>query len=173
MQQVDAASDAVMLADLVDVLIPSGDGWPSAAIVGVQGQLATRLIAEQGEAALPGLLKALRAAGAPFAGQADKQRDAIVSALERSEPELFAWVRDAVFIAYYESPFVAAAINAKGHPYKLRPHLTGYAVPRFDRTKDVPAQKRGHYVPTDQVRHVDISSLELESRVTTTWGRQR
>lgn len=173
MQAADAAADAAMLADFVEVLIPGGDGWPSAAAVGVQGPLSTRLIGERGEEALPALLQALRTAGAPFAGRPDKEREAIVRSLERDEPALFGWVRDAVFIAYYESPFVAAAINAKGHPYKLRPHLAGYAVPRFDRARDTPTHKRGHYVPTDQVRHVETTGLELESRITTTWGRQR
>jgi hypothetical protein len=171
--ELPSAMGAEMLADLVAVLIPGGNGWPSAAAVGVQGFLATRLMETQGDEALERLIAALQTAGGPFAGRDENDHIGIVAAFERNEPELFDWVRDAVFIAYYESPFVAAAIAAKGHPYKLRPHLSGYRVPRFDPALHAPKMARGHYVPTDQVKKVNTAALDLEVSRTARWGRSR
>lgn len=169
----DPAEAARLLADLVDVLLPGADGWPSGSAVGVQGALATRIILHRGEAGLDALLKAILSAGGPFSGHDEAGCIAIVEALERNEPERFGWARDAAFIAYYESPFVAAAIEARGHAYDLRPHMTGYPMPRFDLARDTPKHGRGHYVPTDAVRAIDISGLNLSSDSTLPWGLKR
>lgn len=164
---------AAELAALAATLVPGGDGWPAADAIGVQGLLATRLSEEQGEEALAALLVALEAAGGPLAPLDEAGRTAVLQRLERSEPDLFGWVRDAVFIAYYESPFTAAAINAKGHPYRLRPHLSGYRVPRFDPALHAPKERRGRYIPTDEVRPVDLGGLDLATSRTARWGRSR
>jgi len=151
---------AGLLADLADTLVPGDDHWPSAAAVGVQAALATRLIEERGEADLARLAQAILQAGGPLAGRPEAERVAIVQAFEAAEPELFGWVRDAVYFAYYESPFVVAAINAQGHPYRLRPHVKGYPLPRFDLVQDTPRHGRGRWLPTDAVRPVDTSGLD-------------
>lgn len=167
---VDAAR---MLADLVDILIPGGDGWPSAATVGVQAALASRLVETQGEDAMGQLIAAVRAAGGPFDTLPAAQRVTVVQTLERQEPALFGRLRDVVFVTYYESPSVAAAINAKGHIYKLRPHLSGYQVKPFDLKVDTPTHGRGAYVPTDDVRPVKVTGLALDTQLTDAWGRGR
>jgi len=167
---VDAAE---MLAGLVNVLIPGDTGWPSASAVGVQALLATRLIEELGRVQFERLFTALLAAGAPFTGHGEDEQVSIARAFETAEPALFGWVRDAAYIAYYESPFVAAAINAHGHPYDLRPHLKGYALPPFDIERQTPRHGRGHYIPTDGVRHLDISGLDLATERTQSWGLKR
>ena len=77
-------------------------------------------------------MKAIEAAGGPLAALDEAARVAVVRRFEESEPDLFGWVRDAVYIAYYENPFVAEAINLKGHRYELRPHIKGYPVQRFE-----------------------------------------
>jgi hypothetical protein len=167
------AEGAALLADLVGVLLPGEGVWPSGRDVGVQALLALRLIEERGKAAFPTLVAALIAAGAPFEGRDEAARVGIVERFEAAEPALFAWVRDAAYIAYYENPFVAEAINARGQIYELRPHLKGYPVGRFDLEKNTPRHGRGRYTPTAAVRRVDTSGLDLESGRTTTWGVNR
>ena len=167
------AEGATLLADLVAVLLPGEGSWPSGRDVGVQAFLALRLIEERGKTAFPKLVAALIAAGAPFIEQNEADRVAIVERFEAAEPALFAWVRDAAYIAYYENPFVAEAINASGQIYELRPHLKGYPVGRFDLEKNTPRHGRGRYTPTTDVRHVDTNGLDLASGRTTSWGVNR
>jgi hypothetical protein len=164
---------AALIADFVDVLIPGERLWPSAKTVGVQGQLALRLMEERGKNALPTLVKAIEAAGGPFAGLDEPARVAVVQRFEEAEPDFFGWVRDAAYIAYYENPFVAEAIVLTGHPYELRPHIKGYPVQRFDLARDTPRHGRGCYTRTSDVRRVDISGLDLESNRTQAWGLKR
>lgn len=168
-----AAVSARLLADLVDLLLPGEGDWPSGATIGVQSTLAIHLVEERGEADLARLAQAILQAGGPFAEQPRERRIAIVQALEAAEPELFGWVRDAAYYAYYESPFIVAVINAQGHPYRLRPHVKGYPLPRFDPARDAPKHGRGRYLPTAAVRRVDISSLDLDSDRTQAWGLKR
>ena len=116
---------------------------------------------------------ALLAAGGPFDGLDERARVEVVKKFEQREPELFGWLRDAAYVAYYENPFVAEVINAKGHRYELRPHVKGYPLPPFDLARDAPRHGRGRYTPTEQVRRVDTSQLELESNRTLRWGLDR
>lgn len=165
-----AGETAALITALVDELIPGGDGWPSASAVGVQGLLAIRLSEHSGEAVVRALSDALRAAGAPFEGRSEPERVAIVERFEAAEPEMFDRVRVAVTLAYYESPVVVDAIRALGRPYSIRPHVTGYPARPFDFTQDVPQHGRGSYIPTDAVKPVDISGLDLASSRTARWG---
>lgn len=167
------AGGATLLADLVETLLPGEGAWPSGRDAGVQHPLALRLLEERGRAALPALAKALLAAGGPLAGLDENARVAVVQRLEAAEPLLFGFVRDAAYVAYYENPFVAEAINASGHRYELRPHVKGYPLPRFDIARDAPKHGRGRYIKTADVRHVDISGLDLESNRTQSWGLKR
>lgn len=169
----DPAAAATLVADLVDVLLPGDGTWPSGGAVGVQAPLVIRLLEERGKAAFPALTRGLLAAGGPLAGLDEGARVAVVARFEAAEPALFGWLRDAAYVAYYESPFVAEVINARGHVYELRPHLKGYPVPRFDLARDTPRHGRGRYTPTDQVRRVDTSALDLPGERTRTWGLKR
>jgi hypothetical protein len=164
---------AGLLADLVDVLLPGDASWPSGRTVGVQSLLALRLLEQKGKRDLARVAEALLAAGGPLAGLDEAARVAVVARFEVSEPALFGWLRDAAYVTYYENPFVAEVINAKGHVYDLRPHTKGYAVPRFDLARDTPTHGRGRYVPTDGVRRVDTAGLDLASERTQNWGLKR
>ncbi len=162
-----------MLADLVETLLPGDGTWPSGRDVGVQSLLALRLIEQRGKAELPALMGAILVAGGPLSGLDEAARVAVVQRLEANEPALFGWVRDAAYIAYYENPFVAEVINAQGHVYELRPHVKGYPVPRFDLERNTPRHGRGRYVPTEAVRRVDTTGLDLQSDRTQAWGLKR
>jgi Gluconate 2-dehydrogenase subunit 3 len=167
------AASAALLADVIDVLLPGDESWPSARIVGVQAFVAVRLLEERGKAAFPKLMSALLAAGGPFDGLDETARVEVVKKFEQRETELFGWLRDAAYVAYYENPFVAEVINTKGHRYELRPHVKGYPLPRFDPARHTPRHGRGRYTPTEQVRPVDTSKLDLGSDRTVRWGLDR
>jgi hypothetical protein len=49
-------------------------------------------------------LPAAEAAAGPLAGLNETARVAVVQRFEKAGPDLFGWVRDATYIAYYESP---------------------------------------------------------------------
>ena len=132
------AASCALLVDLIDVLLPGDESWPSARTVGVQAFVAIRLLDERGKAAFPKLMSALLAAGGPFDGLDEAARINVVKTFEQQEPALFGWLRDAAYVAYYENPFFAEVINAKGHRYELRPHVKGYPLPRFDPAHHTP-----------------------------------
>lgn len=150
-----AIPDAAELAALVDTMIP-GDGlFPSAAAVGTHGLAGPRLrqlIGRDGLARLGatlGLLAARDAVG----------RRAALAGLEAADPELFATVRMAVYLSYYEQPAVVDAVRALGHDYNDAPQPAGYALEPFDPAQDLPKRPRGSFVPTAEVRRVDLSGL--------------
>ena len=171
--EITPTASCALLADFIDVLLPGDESWPSARAVGVQAVVAIRLLEERGKGAFPRLISALLLAGGPFERLEEAARINVVKNFEQREPELFGWLRDAAYIAYYENPFVAEVINVKGHRYELRPHVKGYPLPRFDPARHTPHHGRGRYIPTEQVRAVDTSKLDLESNRTLRWGLDR
>ena len=150
---------AAVVAALVDVLLPGDALFASAAEVGLQAKLAERLADHSGQAAVDRLIRGLP--GLIEAAPGDEQRQ-IVAAFEAAEPALFATVRTICFTAYYESPFVQEAIRSLGFAYNAAPLPKGYGLERFDPATDAPRHGRGHYVPTDQVRRVDLGGLDIK-----------
>ena len=149
---------ATMLAALVEVLLPGDALFASAAEVGVQAKLAERLADHSGQAAVDLLIAGL----ADLAEAATPtERQQIVAAFEVAQPALFATVRTICFTAYYESPFIQEAIRSLGFAYNTAPLPKGYGQRRFDPATDRPTHGRGHYVPTEQVRRVDLSGLDI------------
>ena len=86
------------------MLIPGEGPWPSASMVGVQGVLAMRLLEAQGETGADELERALLACGGPLAPLDAEARAAVVRQFEAAEPALFKLVRNAAYLAYYETP---------------------------------------------------------------------
>lgn len=150
---------AMTLESLVAVMLPGDDDFPSGAAVGVQGKLADRLFDQAAEKTLDAVLGAL--AGLADAAPGEPQR-AIVAGFEADQPQLFALVRSIAYVSYYESPFVQEAIRSLGFAYNAAPLPKGYGIRRFDMAKDRPTHGRGHYVPTDQVKRVDLSGLDIQ-----------
>jgi hypothetical protein len=150
---------AAVLETLAAVLLPGDALFPGGASVGVQGRLAERLCDLEGERALDAVIEAV--GGLAEASPGDARRD-IVLAFETAAPALFATVRMIAFTAYYESPLVQEAICALGFAYNATPLPKGYGIRRFDLERDRPTHGRGHYVPTDQVKRVDLGGLDLE-----------
>jgi hypothetical protein len=157
----EARALAAELAALVDVLVPGDEAFPPASAVGVQAKLADRLILMRGEGAVPALVETLAAAGGPLARLDRDARTTLIGRLERERPDDFLLVRNIVYLSYYESPAVHAAIRAMGFTYHATPLPGGYDVGRFDPDTDTPRHGRGAFVPTDAVRRVDLSKLDF------------
>lgn len=169
----EARDRARLLLALVDELVP-GDGlWPSASEAGVHGLVALRVMAEWDDAAFERLAAGLGWRDDGLSSADADRRIAAVAALEAQDPELFDTLRSATYLAYYETPFVIAAIQATGRPYSYRPHVTGYPMAAFDYNRDTPRHGRGHYLKTDEVRRLDLGALDLAETRTERWGLER
>ena len=156
----EAVRLSAMLRDLVDVLIPGEGDWPSASLAGVHGILGMRLLETLGDNGLTQVEAALLACGGPLAPLDEDERVVVVTKLEAMEPRLFVVLRTATYLAYYESPAVIPQIRAQGQPYDPIPIIKGYHLEPFDRERDRPKHNRGFYIPTDQVKPVDLTGLD-------------
>lgn len=146
---------ALAMSRLVAALLPGDGHFPSAAEVGVQWAVPerlTRMLGPDGAAAF--------IAAASRAIAADDDAEAAARTLEAEQPAAFAALLRAVYLAYYEHPAVTAAIRALGHDYNDSPQPRGYAMDPFDPATDLPRAGSGHYVPTDAVRRLDLSTLD-------------
>jgi len=143
----EMAHDAAALMRLADVLLPGDGAFPAASATGMQPLLLARL-----RAADPGLVPRLLAT----TGEPTEES---VARLEATAPDLFDTLRRIAFVTYYEQPAVIAAIRALGMPYNDTPLPAGYAPEPFDPATDAPRHQRGHWLPTDQVRPLDLSPL--------------
>lgn len=168
-----ATDPSKILSDLVDMLLPGDDGWPSGSSVGVHGVLAMRISETMSKDGMSELAQAILSAGGPFEGRSEDDRLATVTLFSAQEPKLFEWIYTAAVLAYYEQPRVISAIQALGRPYSMRPHVTGYPLVPFDLEKDSPRHGRGHFLETEAVRPVDASQLNLDEIRTEHWGANR
>jgi hypothetical protein len=101
----DAAQRAV-LAGLADVLIPAGDGMPSASAAGVaEGGLDMVLAAVP--ALGPGLVEVL-------AGAAGREPAEVVAGLARTDPAGYGVLTEVVAAAYFMNPEVRRAVGYTG-----------------------------------------------------------
>ena len=134
----EAKALAEELAALVDLLVPGDGEFPAASKVGVQAKLVDRLIVMRGQRAVAELTQALAACGGPLARLDEAGRRAVLARLEGERPDDFLQLRNIVYLSYYESPAVHAAIRALGFTYHAVPLPSGYEVGRFDPATDMP-----------------------------------
>ncbi len=160
------------LTRIVDVLVPGGQGWPTASDAGVQHAILMRLLDKKGDAGLAALSGTLARYGFDNPRGTQDEIDATVR-LEAEEPLLFQWLRSQVNYAYYESPVIVSMIDRSGTPYSLIPHRDGYDLAPFDASTQTPRHGRGRWTPTGEVKPVDISGLQLQTRTTEKWGLDR
>jgi hypothetical protein len=146
------------LAAVLDILLPGGDGFPSASAAGT-----TSFLLEQGDAAdllawlLPLLAGLDEAAGGDIASRTVEQRTLLVRQLEATQPLLFARLLALAYYSYYAQPAVVAVIQSLGHDYHQTPQPLGYAMAPFDPANPThrPSTPRGTYKRTlDMARGV-------------------
>jgi hypothetical protein len=141
---------------LMNAVLPGGGLFPSAGETGMGGLLTVRLRAA--DATLPGQL----AQAAPGMPTDAAGWHAAAARLEATAPTLFDAFRKLAYLTYYEQPAVIAAIRALGFRYNESPLPEGYPAEPFDPARDGPHHGRGRWVPTSEVRRVDLSGLALE-----------
>lgn len=131
------------VAALVSALIPGNDIYPSAAAARVPQYIEAHVSPEEVE-----LLENL------VDGLGELDSEAAVELLEEWEagrPDVFSWLRELAYHAYYGAPLVIAAMVERGYGYHGAPQPLGY---RITETMQVPSQRRGSFVPTSEVRRV-------------------
>jgi len=147
------------LEAFVDTLIPGDALFPSASQAGVHQVLAERLRVYRTDS-IDQLISTLDNNGSSFKACSPQQRVRVVRRLERSEPEFFAFILSAVYLAYYQHPLVVRAIRWLGHEYNDAPQPAGYSMPVFDPQVDAPKHGRGFYKKTHEIKRLDTSKLE-------------
>jgi hypothetical protein len=111
----DPARRAV-LAGLADVLIPAGDGMPSASAAGVAGPGLDQVLA-----AVPGLGPALADVLAAALGREPAE---VVASLARTDPAAYGVLTEVVTAAYFMNPDVRRALGYAGQaPSPLDPRV--------------------------------------------------
>lgn len=148
---------------LVNVLLPGDDLFPPAGEVGVHLWLMEKLSAHFAEAedVLARIVQALNhGQPRPFSDLEAAAQTSALTQFERDMPDLFALIRAAVYFGYYQTPPVIEAVRALGRDYNAAPQPHGYALAPFDLTT-LPAQPRGHYIKTNDVRAVETGDLEM------------
>ena len=125
-----------LLEDVVDQLIPLGDGVPGAGEAGVAAHVeGTAGIAPASRAVLIGGLKAIEANsgrrhGTGFVNLSDSQKADVLREVESQHARFFAaLIRDS-YAGYYSNP---AVLDAKGLPVSA-PQPNGYEIEPFDPT---------------------------------------
>ena len=119
-----------------------------------------RLLEVRGEQGAAELEAALLASGGPLAPLDAAGRRAVVERLEREHAQLFTLVRNAAYVAYYESPAVVRAVAGAGPalPGDARQGRLPDAAVRPRRATGRP-HGRGGYVRTDDVQRLDLGEL--------------
>jgi hypothetical protein len=146
--------ELAMLAAVVDILLPGGEGFPPASAVGTAGYMVGQL--RPGE--LDGWLRpALRAidtlAGDDFLGHDAASQAEALRAAESDNRAMFERLLALAYYSYYAQPAVVDAVRALGFPYNNAPQPLGYAMEPFDpgNPEMLPHEPRGSYKRTEDV----------------------
>jgi len=111
-----SADERAILARLADVLIPAGDGFPSASEAGVAAEGLDQVLAFRPDLA-EGLKKLLASA-------CGRSPDELVAALQRNDPAAFGILAELVPGAYFLNAAVRAKLGYEGQTAKpIDPHL--------------------------------------------------
>lgn len=146
--------DLRMVAEVVDTLLPGGEGFPPASEVGTAGYMMSQLRSGELDGWLrPGLRTIDDLAGGDFlacdaAGRTD--------ALRRTEAEhrdMFERLLALAYYSYYAQPAVVAVVRSMGFEYNDAPQPLGYVMEPFDPTNPemLPQHPRGYYKRTEDV----------------------
>ena len=145
----DRPSDADIAA-IFSTLLPGDDLFPPAGELDLATEVKRRV-----EITTPGLYQRLLAEFIDAAQGDPATRIESLRAIEVKMPEAFTTFLTNLYLCYYETDLVHAAINKMGKPYNTAPQPKGYELPAFEPT-DKPTTGKGWYLPTDQVRPVVV-----------------
>lgn len=131
------------LATVAEALIPRSEEYPS----GAEAQVVHFIAERASEADAATLAEVAKRWPAVTVGEAVEA----LSAMETEDSLSFLLLREFVYHGYYSSRRVLAAMVDRGYRYHGAPQPLGYPA-----TEEllVPSQRRGAYIPTDEVKHV-------------------
>lgn len=129
-------------------MIPPTDVWPSATEIGV----GEAVVAYLRDREWTGLVAALEKLGGRehFMEKSGEEQDQELAALESSAPELFASLRQVIYLGYYAQPRVVETLRTLGYDVNVTPQPDGYEMKPFDSSR-VPTGGRGVWIPTEAV----------------------
>lgn len=128
-----------LLDQVLDVVIPEGEGFPSARSL----DLGTALLSGPAKEPVEGLLGQLPGDFSTLSGPV---RISLLEALERRRPETFATFLLEIYRAYYRAPAVVGVIEDLTGYAARPPQPLGYALPPFDEAMlAVPMRRPAHY----------------------------
>ncbi|WP_232080635.1 hypothetical protein [Variovorax sp. SRS16] len=147
----DAQLDALVV--LADRMIPADPTWPAPSATEIRGYMSRGAQRRTDVALLAEAVAAARDAGTPH------EINAVLAALQRDKPVCFRVLQEFVYYGYYAQPEVVRTIReALACDYISPPQPRGYDMP-FD--TDIRPATRAGYVPTDAVKRVDLSGIDL------------
>jgi hypothetical protein len=132
------------MAKVAEVLIPPAEGHPPS------GEIVATFVCERANPTERDAIEALLGA---FEDLSEAGLTRSLQQLEQADPTQFALLRNFAYAAYYSSRAVVAALQAGGSDYHGAPQPFGY---RIDEEAPVPTTPRGSYVPTEEVRRVEL-----------------
>jgi hypothetical protein len=132
------------LETVADTMIPGDRSYPAATTAGIATFVSEHVSPVERDM-LENLLKQL-----PPGADADDCANWL-GAVERNDREGFALLRAYVYLGYYSSALVVAAMNKRGLDYHGPPQPFGYQI---DAEQPVPQHARGSYTPTEEVSDV-------------------
>ena len=138
------------IAAMFSTLLPGDDLFPTAGDLDLATEVERRV-----EIIAPGLCQQVFAG---FVGAAQDSREFRIQnaqAIEAKMPDAFTTFLTNLYLCYYETDTVHAAINRMGKPYNTAPQPNGYELPAFE-PSDMPSSGKGWYLPTDQVRPIVV-----------------
>lgn len=128
------------LSVLVTALVPGDETYPSAADAQVVEFIESRSSTADEDVA--------RRVVAGCAHDTADAASAALVALEKEQPDDFAWLRDFTYFGYYASRRVLAAMADRGYAYHGAPQPLGYAIAE---EMQVPSAARGVFILTEEV----------------------
>jgi hypothetical protein len=158
--QDQALGDAELeqLVRIADLMIPGEGGWPAPSSTEVRDYIREGAHRAADVALLREIVNAVGPALADGAPQAAQQ----LAAAQATKPLAFRVLLEFVYYAYYAQPEVVRAVRTQlDCDYVSPPQPHGYTMPPD--TGLAPSRHHG-YVPTAEVRRVDISGLDLSDK---------
>lgn len=162
-------AERATLAAALDALLPPTGSFPAPSETDMIEQFILEYLPAPGEPpAYPGIdLDDLREILAFLDGNADMT--GALRELEGNDPDRFQALWALAVFGYYSRPEVTAAIQRDlACEYHGAPLPRGYAhvISPWDRADplQMPVAPPGRYIPTDDVRRVDLSQLEVSER---------
>ncbi|MES3001020.1 MAG: hypothetical protein V4787_10045 [Pseudomonadota bacterium] len=151
-------AELAQLVRIADLMIPAGGGWPAPSSTEVGGYIREGAHRSADVTLLREIVHTVGPALAEGAQQAGK----LLAAVQAAKPLAFRVLQEFVYYAYYAQPEVVRAVRTQlDCDYISPPQPHGYTMPP---DAGLSPPRHHSYVPTTEVRRVDLSALDLSDK---------